>query len=91
MVGCWGVLGAFLVILWRGFRISWRLQDPFGAYLGVGLTLLLVVQALVNIGVVLALLPTKGLALPFVSYGGSSLMASLLAAGVPLNLSQFSD
>jgi cell division protein FtsW len=79
------------VILWRGLRLAVRLQDPFGTYLCIGLTLLLVVQGMINMGVVLGLLPTKGLALPLISYGGSSLVASLAGAGVLLNLSQFSD
>jgi cell division protein FtsW len=91
MVGCLAVLAGFLVILWRGLRMAMRIQDPFGTYLCLGLTLLLVVQGMINIGVVLGLLPTKGLALPLISYGGSSLVASLASAGVLLNLSQFSD
>ncbi len=91
MVGCLAVLAGFLVILWRGLRLAVRLHDPFGTYLCLGLTLLLVVQGMINMGVVLGLLPTKGLALPLISYGGSSLVASLAAAGVLLNLSQFSD
>ena len=91
MVGCLAVLAGFLVILWRGLRLAMRIQDPFGTYLCLGLTLLLVVQGMINMGVVLGLLPTKGLALPLISYGGSSLVASLAAAGVLLNLSQFSD
>jgi cell division protein FtsW len=91
MVGCLAVLFGFLVILWRGLRLAARIHDPFGTYLCLGLTLLLVVQGMINIGVVLGLLPTKGLALPLISYGGSSLVASLAGAGVLLNLSQFSD
>jgi cell division protein FtsW len=91
MVGCLAVLAGFLVILWRGLRLAMRIQDPFGTYLCVGMTLLLVVQGMINMGVVLGLLPTKGLALPLISYGGSSLVASLAGAGVLLNLSQFSD
>jgi cell division protein FtsW len=91
MVGCLAVLCGFLVILWRGLRLALRIQDPFGVYLCLGLTLLLVMQGMINMGVVLGLLPTKGLALPLISYGGSSLVVSLAGAGILLNLSQFSD
>ena len=91
MVGCLGVVVGFLVLLWRGLRGALLLQDPFGTYLGVGLTVFLVGQGMVNMGVVLGMLPTKGLPLPFISYGGSSLLVSLTAAGVLLNLSQYSN
>jgi len=91
LVGCLAVLAGFLVVLWRGLRASLLLRDPFGTYLGVGLTVFLVGQAMINLGVVLGLLPTKGLPLPFISYGGSSLIVSLIAAGVLLNMSQFSN
>jgi cell division protein FtsW len=91
MAGCLGVVAGFLVVLWRGLRAAVLIHDPFGAYLGVGLTVFLVGQAMINIGVVLGMLPTKGLPLPFISYGGSSLVVSLAAAGVLLNLSQYSN
>lgn len=91
LIGCLAVVAAFGVVAWRGLRASLLLQDRFGAYLGVGLTVFLVGQAMVNMGVVLGLLPTKGLPLPFISYGGSSLVVSLAAAGVLLNLSQYSN
>ena len=91
MAGCLAVVTGFLVLLWRGLRTALLLKDPFGLYLGVGLTVFLVGQAMINVGVVLGLLPTKGIPLPFISYGGSSLVASLAAAGVLLNMSQFSN
>ena len=91
LLGCLGVLAGFLVVLWRGLRASLRIRDPFGTYLGVGLTVLLAGQGLINMAVVLGLLPTKGLSLPFISYGGSSLLISLAVAGVLLNLSQYSN
>ena len=91
MLGCLSVLAGFLVVLWRGLRTALRIGDPFGAYLGIGLTAFLVGQAMINLGVVLGLLPTKGLSLPFISYGGSSLVVSLAAAGVLLNMTQYSD
>jgi cell division protein FtsW len=77
----------FAVIVWRGFRSTVLAPDPFGCYLALGLTTLIGAQALVNLSVVLGILPTKGLTLPFVSYGGSSLMTMLAAAGVLLSVS----
>ena len=82
------LLFAFLV--WRGFRVA-RDAQGFEFYAAVGFTLLIGVQALINISVALCLLPTKGLPLPLVSYGGSSLMTSLMAVGILLNLSQQSS
>ncbi len=90
-IGSVAVLFGFAVILWRGLRASARAPDRFGAVLGTGLTLGLGVSALINMGVVLALLPTKGLPLPFVSYGGSSLVCSLASIGILLNMSQHSS
>jgi cell division protein FtsW len=89
-----GVIGAtlllicFLVIIWRGLRAAMRAPDSFGAFLALGLTTMVAVQALVNISVVLGLMPTKGIPLPFVSFGGSSLLVNLLGMGILLNVSQ---
>ena len=91
LVGALAVLGLFSLFLWRGVRLSLRAQDGFGRYLGLGLTAMVVCQAFVNISVVLSLLPTKGIPLPFVSSGGSSLLVSLVSVGVLLNISQHSD
>jgi cell division protein FtsW len=77
----------FALLAWRGFRATWSAPDPFGCYLALGLTTLVASQSLVNLAVVLGLLPTKGLTLPFVSYGGSSLMTMLAAAGMLLSVS----
>jgi len=88
MIGATAVLICFLVIAWRGLRIALRAPDGFGAFLALGLTTMVSVQALVNISVVLGLLPTKGIALPFVSAGGSSLLINLLGMGILLNVSQ---
>lgn len=87
-VGCVAVVAAFFVLLVRGTRTALKAPDAFGSYLAAGITLSLVLHAFINMGVVLALLPTKGLPLPFVSYGGSSLLISLVAAGLALNVSQ---
>jgi len=78
---------AFGVIVWRGVRAAWRAPDLFGTYLAFGLAALIGMQALINMGVVTGLLPTKGLTLPFVSYGGSSMICMMLAAGVLLDIS----
>lgn len=78
----------FALFVIKGFQVANRARMPFGRYLGMGITLLIGVQALVNAGVVTGLLPTKGLTLPFVSYGGSSLVASLIAVGILLSISR---
>ena len=87
-VGCAFVVLLFGVILWRGLRTAMRAPDDFGRYLAIGLTTMIVCQAMVNMGVALQLLPTKGMTLPFISYGGSSLIAMLAGAGLLLNVSQ---
>jgi cell division protein FtsW len=88
LVGATAVLLCFCVIAWRGLRISARAEDTFGAFVALGLTTMIAAQALVNISVVLGLMPTKGIPLPLVSFGGSSLLINLLGAGVLLNISQ---
>jgi cell division protein FtsW len=87
LLGIAVLLLLYAVLVWRGLRASLRAAEPFGAYLALGFTTLLGGQALVNLAVVFGLLPTKGLTLPFVSYGGSSLMTLLGAAGVLLAVS----
>jgi cell division protein FtsW len=88
LVGATGLLLCFCVIAWRGLRIAFRAEDAFGALVALGLTTMICVQAFINISVVLTLLPTKGIPLPLVSAGGSSLLVSLTAMGVLLNISQ---
>jgi cell division protein FtsW len=88
LIGATLVLACFCVIAWRGMRIALQAPDSYGALLAVGLTTMMAVQALANISVVLGLLPTKGIPLPFVSYGGSSLLINLVGMGVLLNVSQ---
>jgi len=88
LVGATATLLCFCVIAWRGLRITARAQDMFGAFVALGITTMIVVQAFVNMSVVLGLLPTKGIPLPLVSAGGSSLVISLLGVGVLLNISQ---
>ncbi len=87
-LGGMAILSLFAAVLWRGLRAAARCPDQFGRLLATGFTVLVVGQALVNISVVLGLLPTKGIPLPFISYGGSSLLSNLVAVGVLLNISQ---
>jgi cell division protein FtsW len=88
LIGATGVLVCFCVIAWRGLRIAMRAEDTFGSFVALGLTTMISVQAFVNMSVVLGLMPTKGIPLPLVSAGGSSLLISLLGMGVLLNISQ---
>lgn len=92
-----GLLGAiclvlaFVLFLWRGLRAAYRAPDHFGRLLALGVTVMIVSQALINFSVVVGLLPTKGIPLPFISAGGSSLLFNLLAVGMLLNISQHGD
>jgi cell division protein FtsW len=88
LVGALLILCCFGVIAWRGLKAAVSAPDGFGAFLALGITMMLVLQALVNMSVVLGLMPTKGIPLPLVSYGGSSLLITLLSVGVLLNISQ---
>lgn len=85
-LGVVAVVGLFGLILFRAFRASLRAPDRFGTYLAAGLLILLAVQILINMGMALGLLPTKGSTLPFISYGGTSLVINLLAVGILLNI-----
>ncbi|HEX6975880.1 MAG TPA: putative lipid II flippase FtsW [Vicinamibacterales bacterium] len=88
LIGSTVVLACFCVITWRGLRTALRAPDRFGSFLALGLTTMVAFQAFFNISVVLGLLPTKGIPLPFVSYGGSSLLINLLGMAILLNVSQ---
>jgi cell division protein FtsW len=85
--GCFIIL-LFFLFIWRGFRVAMRVNDPFLSLLAAGLTSLIGVQAMVNIGVVSGLLPVTGITLPFLSYGGTSLIFTMIAAGLLLNVSR---
>lgn len=87
LLGVTVLIALYGLILWRGIRASLAASEPFGTYLGLGLTGLISFQASVNMGVAMGLLPTKGLTLPFVSYGGSSLIVLMGAAGLLLSVS----
>ncbi|MCY8266967.1 putative lipid II flippase FtsW [Bacillus haynesii] len=86
-IGLAMIIGAYLLIMFRGVRIAVQIDDPFGKLLAVGLTFQIMIQALFNLGAVFGLLPITGIPLPFVSYGGSSLMFMLMSAGILVNLS----
>jgi len=88
LIGATLILVCFCVITWRGLRIVSRAPDAFGSFVALGLTAMIAVQAFFNMSMVLGLLPTKGITLPFVSAGGSSLIVSLAGMGVLLNISQ---
>ena len=91
LFGCAAILAGFLIILWRGFQLCWAAQDNFGRYLALGVTSSIVIQALINMSVVLGLGPTKGIPLPMISAGGSSLMSTLICLGMLLSVSEHSE
>jgi len=91
LIGAAAVIVAFGILFWRGVVAAAGAPDRGGYYLGMGITIWLVVQAMMNMAVTLGLMPTKGIPLPFLSYGGSSLVVSLCALGVLLNISQHSS
>lgn len=90
----WGFVGSslvvvgFLIILWRGIRATVLMQDEFGRYLALGITAMLVIQAFFNISVALGLVPPKGIPLPMISFGGSSLLVTLASLGILMNISE---
>ena len=88
LAGSLGVLAAFCVILWRGLRASVRAENDFGKYLALAVTTLIVVQAFMNMTVVLAMAPTKGIPLPMISFGGNSLVTTLGMMGMLMNVSE---
>jgi cell division protein FtsW len=87
-IGASCLLVCFCVIAWRGFRIALQSPDAFVAFLALGVTTMIAIQAFINMSVVIGLLPTKGIPLPFISNGGSSMLVNLVGMGVLLNVSQ---
>jgi cell division protein FtsW len=87
-IGAGVVLLCFGVIFWRGLRAAWLMEDDFGRYLALGATVVVVVQGFINMSVVLGMMPTKGIPLPMVSYGGSSLLCTLVLLGILMNVSE---
>ena len=90
LMGTMAVLIAFALLLWRGTKAALSSPDRFGTLLGIGITTGVIVQALFNISVVISILPAKGIPLPFISYGGSSVLVTLIAVGVLLSISRYS-
>ena len=88
MIGSVGLLLGFTVIFWRGIRATLRINDDFGRYLALGLTVVVVVQGFMHMSVVLGMMPTKGIPLPMISYGGSSLVSTLASLGMLMNVSE---
>lgn len=88
MFGCVLVLGGFVMIIWRGLRLYWIALDDFGRYVALGVTVAISLQAFINISVVLDLGPTKGIPLPLISYGGSSLLSTMILLGLLLSVSE---
>src|ERR687890_628778 len=91
LLGGLAVIALFGLLLWRGMRAVMRAPDRFGMLLGIGIVTGIVAQALFNMSVVLSIVPTKGIPLPFISYGGSSLVPTLFSVGVLLNISQHAN
>jgi len=88
LLGALAVLALFGVILMRGLRLTSKIEEPFEQYFAFGLTVLLGMQGLIHMGVVMGLMPTKGLVLPFISYGGSAIVVNLAEVGLLLGLSR---
>ncbi len=88
LLGIFTIIGLFALLVWRGLVIARQAQDRFGTYLAIGLSALFGLQALINMAVVLSVMPAKGITLPFVSYGGSSLLVSMASIGVLLSISR---
>lgn len=90
-IGCVIVISLYLVLVYRGVTIAVRTKDLYGRYLAIGLTGLIAVQSLIHIGVVTSSIPTTGVTLPFISYGGTSLIITMCAMGILLNISRYVD
>jgi cell division protein FtsW len=88
LAGSVGILIGFGVIFWRGLRAALRMRDDFGRYLALGVTVVVVAQGFINISVVLGMMPTKGIPLPMISYGGSSLLSTLALLGILMNVAE---
>jgi cell division protein FtsW len=91
LIGTAFIIVTFMVFFFRGCRIALRAPDRFGFFLAIGITLMVTIQAFINVSMVLAMMPTKGIALSFISQGGSSLLLNLMATGVLLNISHYGE
>ena len=88
-IGATVVVLLFFLVAWRGFKTGMEAPDPFSGFLAVGITAIIAIQAMINMGVVSGVLPVTGITLPFLSYGGTSLVFTMLGVGVLLNISRF--
>ena len=90
LIGTVLVLVLFMIVIWRGIIIAVKSEDTFGTFLASGLTALVAVQSLINIAVVTSSIPTTGINLPFISFGGTSLLFYMAGIGILLNISRYS-
>ena len=88
LLGTLGTILLFFLFAYYGFKIAYNTRDKFGSLLGIGLVLLIIIKAVINIGVSCAFFPTKGLPLPFISYGGSALVIDMISVALLLNISR---
>jgi cell division protein FtsW len=91
LVGCLFLVGLFIVVVYRGFRIAQQAPDPFGRLLSIGITCWISIQALINMAVVTGTIPFTGIALPFVSLGGSSLVTCMVGIGILVSISRVAN
>ncbi|QAS60998.1 stage V sporulation protein E [Clostridium septicum] len=88
LIGCLCIMGLFLFFIWRGISVSMKARDTYGTLLAVGITSIIAVQAIINIAVVTGSMPVTGVPMPFISYGGTSLVINMMAMGILLNISR---
>jgi cell division protein FtsW len=88
LIGCTFIIVLYLIFVWRGIRTAMYARDTYGTLLATGITSIIAVQAIINIAVVTGSMPVTGVPLPFISYGGSSLMFTMIAMGILLNISR---
>lgn len=91
LLGILFIISLFIAFCYRGYKIAWNAPDLFGRYLALGITSLVAIQAIGNLGVVMGVFPSKGMVLPFISYGGSALVVLMASVGVLLNISKFKE
>ena len=87
LIGCLFIIALFLIFIWRGVRVAMNAKDTYGKLLAMGITSIIAVQAIINIAVVTGSMPVTGVPMPFISYGGTSLVINLTAMGILLNIS----
>ena len=88
LIGCLFIIGLFLIFIWRGVKVAMNARDTYGKLLAMGITSIIAVQAIINIAVVTGSMPVTGVPMPFISYGGTSLVINLTAMGILLNISR---